>query len=74
MFEDCPDDVQDFGRSSVSWPILKAFMDSGKALVKLTRSDMNTYMTLRAYVAAHKLPIKVFTRKGEVYLKTKLPQ
>ena len=60
-------------RGRVSYPILKGFLETGFFVVMLDRTGMQQSLqaiqsSLRAYTINHKMPIKVFTRKGEVYL------
>jgi hypothetical protein len=71
-----PNEVSDAIRSHrgrVSYPILKGFLETGFFVVMLDRTGMQQSLqalqsSLRAYTLNHKMPIKVFTRKGEVYL------
>ncbi len=71
-----PNEVSDAIRSHrgrVSYPILKGFLETGFYVVMLDRTGMQQSLqalqsSLRAYTLNHKMPIKVFTRKGEVYL------
>lgn len=60
-------------RGRISYPILKQFMETGQAMVQLDREGMtqslqNLTSTMNAYIKSHKMPIKLFTRKGEIYL------
>ncbi len=60
-------------RGRVSYPILKGFLETNFFVVMLDRTGMQQSLqalqsSLRAYTINHKLPIKVFTRKGEIYL------
>ena len=60
-------------RGRVSYPILKGFLETGFFVVMLDRTGMQQSLqalqsSLRAYTLNHKMPVKVFTRKGEVYL------
>lgn len=60
-------------RGRVSYPILKAFLESNMPLAKLDRTGMSQSlqalsMTLNQYVRTHDLPIQMFTRSGEIYL------
>lgn len=60
-------------RGRVSYPILKGFLETSYFVVMLDRTGMQQSLqalqsSLRAYTINHKLPIKVFTRKGEIYL------
>lgn len=60
-------------RGRVSYPILKGFLETGKKLVMLDRTGMQQSMqsltsSLNAYIKSHTLPVKMFTRHGEIYL------
>lgn len=60
-------------RGRVSYPILKAFLESNMPLARLDRTGMAQSlqalsMTLNQYVRTHDLPIQMFTRSGEIYL------
>ena len=60
-------------RGRVSYPILKSFMETGKVLVMLDRTGIQQSLqslqsSLTAYIRSHNLPIKLFTRGGQVYL------
>lgn len=71
-----PDDVPNFRegrRGRVSYPILKSFMESGKHLAMLDRTGIQQSLQslsscLTAYIRNHELPIKMFTRGGQIYL------
>lgn len=71
-----PDEVPNFRdshRGRVSYPILKSFLETGKPLVQLDRTGMQQSLqslssSLGAYIRSHNLPIKLFMRRGEVYL------
>ncbi|MGW8181991.1 MAG: hypothetical protein ACWGQW_24955, partial [bacterium] len=67
------DNVRQGRRGRVSYPILKMFLESGEPLVKLDRTGMQQsfqalYSSLRAYIVSHNLPVKLFSRQGELYL------
>ncbi len=77
MFIDVdPDEIPRFTegrRGRVSYPILKSFLETGKVLVKLDRTGIQQSLqglnsSLGAYIRSHDLPIKIFTRSGELYL------
>jgi hypothetical protein len=60
-------------RGRVSYPILKSFLETNKSLVMLDRTGIqqslqNLTTTLSSYIRSHELPVKLFTRRGEVYL------
>lgn len=70
--EDVPN-LREGRRGRVSYPILKAFLESDMPLAKLDRTGMSQSlqalsMTLNQYVRTHDLPIQMFTRSGEIYL------
>jgi hypothetical protein len=59
----------------VSFPLVKAFMDSGLASAKLNREMIDENRTIKSlrgniryYVRQHKLPIMVHLVDGELYL------
>lgn len=60
-------------RGRVSYPILKGFLETGMFVAELDRTGMqqtlqSLYSSLNAYIRNHKMPIKMFSRKGEIYL------
>lgn len=71
-----PNDIPNFSeshRGRVSYPILKAFLESGITLAQLDRTGIQqskqALMTvLGSYCRRRLLPIKVFSRAGEIYL------
>jgi hypothetical protein len=71
-----PDSVPRFTegrRGRVSYPILKSFLETGKTLVQLDRTGIQQSLqslnsSLGAYIRSHNLPVKIFTRSGEIYL------
>lgn len=71
-----PDQVPNFReshRGRVSYPILKSFLEIGKPLVQLDRTGIQQSLqslnsSLNAYIRNHNLPVKLFTRQGEIYL------
>jgi len=71
-----PNEVPNFResrRGRVSYPILKSFLETGKPLVQLDRTGVQQSLqslnsSLGAYIRNHNLPIKLFTRRGEIYL------
>lgn len=70
--EDVPDAVMQH-RGRVSYPILKGFLETGHYVAQLDRTGMqqsmqSLQMSLRSYTKSHNMPIKVFTRKGEIFL------
>lgn len=71
-----PDEVpnlREAHRGRVSYPILKSFLETGKTLVILDRTGIQQSLqslnsSLGAYIRNHTLPIKLFTRGGQIYL------
>jgi hypothetical protein len=60
-------------RGRVSYPICKGFLETGFYVAKVDRTGMqqsaqSLSMSLRSYIKNHKLPIKMFQRKGDIYL------
>lgn len=60
-------------RGRISYPILKGFLETGKFLVWLDRTGMQQSLqslqsSLSAYIRSHDMPIKLFTRSGQIYL------
>jgi len=60
-------------RGRVSYPILKSFLETGYVCAKLDRTGMQQSLqsltsSLTAYIRNHDLPLKMFMRKGEIYL------
>ncbi len=60
-------------RGRVSYPILKGFLETGFFLTQLDRtglqqSQQSLYSSLSAYIRSHDMPIKLFSRKGELFL------
>lgn len=65
--------VRESHRGRVSYPILKSFLETNKPLVQLDRTGIQQSLQgltscLNSYIRNHDLPIKMFTRKGEIYL------
>jgi len=71
-----PDDipgVRESRRGRVSYPILKGFLETNFFLSKLDRTGMQQslqalYSSLTAYIRSHDMPIKLFSRGGQIYL------
>jgi hypothetical protein len=71
-----PKDIPNFReshRGRVSYPILKTFLETNEPLVKLDRTGMQQsfqalYSSLTAYIRSHNLPVKLFSRQGDLYL------
>lgn len=66
-------DVREAHRGRVSYPIIKSFMEANTPLAKLDRTGMQQSLqglssALGTYIRSHNLPIKLFTRAGEIYL------
>lgn len=59
-------------RGRVSYPLLKQFLESGLFIAKLDRTGMqqsyqSLYSSVSGYIRRHNLPIKMFSRAGDVY-------
>lgn len=71
-----PNEIPNFReghRGRVSYPILKSFLETGMSVAKLDRTGMQQSLqslnsSLGAYIRNHELPVKLFTRGGEIYL------
>jgi hypothetical protein len=60
-------------RGRVSYPILKGFLETNHFMAMIDRTGMQQSLqslnsSLRAYIISHKMAIKLFSRKGELYL------
>lgn len=60
-------------RGRVSYPILKAFMETNYYLAEVDLSDtnrkaVNLQALLKIYISRHELPVKPFMRGGKLYL------
>lgn len=60
-------------RGRVSYPILKSFMELGEPMCQLDRTGMQQSLqslssSLGAYIRSHNLPIKLFMRRGQIFL------
>jgi hypothetical protein len=60
-------------RGRVSYPIIKSFLETGMVLAKLDRTGMqqsfqSLYSCLNSYARNHEIPVKIFSRSGELYL------
>jgi hypothetical protein len=71
-----PDEIDELAsgarHGSVSYPILKEFVDSGMYMAKLDKSEFpQDYSSLSSsvggYIRRHHLPIKMFARNNDVY-------
>jgi len=67
------DDVALAHRGRVSYPILKAFLETGKFVVQLDRTGMQQsfqglYSSLGSYIRNHHLPVKLLSRGGQLLL------
>lgn len=65
--------IRDSRRGRVSYPILKSFLETNMPVAQLDRTGiqqslMSLTSSLSAYIRNHQLPIKIFTRKNQVYL------
>lgn len=70
--EDIPS-LREGHRGRVSYPILKSFLETGMTMAMLDRTGIQQsfqglYSSLTAYIRSHNLPIKLFSRKGQIYL------
>lgn len=71
-----PEDVPNFReahRGRVSYPILKGFLETNMPIAMLDRTGIqqsfqSLYSSLTAYIRSHNLPIKLFSRGGQLYL------
>ena len=70
--------VESRARGRFAHPILYAFLDSGKYMVRIDRTDdvemverplMGVYSSLNQAARTHKMPIRVLQVDGEIYLK-----
>lgn len=76
FLEVAPEEVPNFReshRGRVSYPILKGFLETNMKLAKLDRtglqqSHQSLYSSLTAYIRNHNLPVKLFSRGGDIYL------
>lgn len=60
-------------RGRVSYPILKSFLETDKYIARLDRTGMqqsfqSLYSSLNAYIRSHDMPVRIFSRSGELYL------
>ncbi len=60
-------------RGRVSYPILKSFLETNKYVAQLDRTGMQQsfqalYSCLNAYIRNHDMPIKIFSRRNQIYL------
>lgn len=67
------DNIRQGRRGRVSYPILKGFLETGKYLVQLDTTGMqqshqSLTSSLNSYIRNHRLPIKLFQRRGRIYL------
>jgi hypothetical protein len=70
--EEVPNDREGI-RGRVYFPMCKAFLETGFPVAKVERAGVKQTMNqiyngCRAHARKHKLPIKLFTRGGEVYM------
>jgi hypothetical protein len=67
------EDSREGRRGRVSYPILKSFLETGFFMAQLDRHGMQQsyqalYSSLTAYIRNHVLPIKLFSRGGQIIL------
>lgn len=67
------DNVVATTRGRVSYPILKGFLETGMFVAEIDTTGMQQttqglMMSLRSYINNHKMPVKIFSRKGTLYL------
>ena len=71
-----PNDVPNYlaaGRGHVCYPILKQFTESAQLLCRLDRAGIpqskdSVQSTLKSYAKKYRMPVKIFSRDGEIYL------
>jgi hypothetical protein len=71
-----PDEMPGFGfsgRGSVSYPILSQFLETGMKVVMMDREGVTQSLqgltsALTTYIKVHEIPVRVFVRKGQLYL------
>lgn len=71
-----PNEIPNFReshRGRVSYPLLKTFLESGMMMAQIDRTGMQQTLQslsscLNAYIKSHNLPVKLFTRMGQIYL------
>jgi len=65
-------------QGTVSYPLLKAFMETGMYMAKIPQEEFakeykrdpsNLAMTLRQYAKKHKMPVTVVVRNNVIYFK-----
>jgi hypothetical protein len=66
------EDVVSTHRGRVSYPLVKAFLESGHFMAKLDRTGMQQsyqalYSSVSSYIRRHHVPIKMFSRDGQTY-------
>ena len=59
-------------RGRVSYPLTKSFLESGMYMAQLDRTGIQQSLQslqscLFSYIRNHELPIKMFTRSGQIY-------
>ena len=57
----------------MSYPILKGFLETGHFIAKLDttgmqQSQQSLYSSLGSYIRNHKMPIKIFSRAGDLHM------
>lgn len=67
------DNIRRGRRGRVSYPILKGFLETGLFIAKLDttgmqQSQQSLYSSLGAYIRNHSMPIKIFSRVGDLHL------
>lgn len=70
--EDVPN-LRDSHRGRVSYPLLKSFLESGLVCCMVDRTGIQQSLAgltscLGSYIRGHQLPVKMFTRGGQIYL------
>ncbi|MHA2264887.1 MAG: hypothetical protein ACXAEN_21040 [Candidatus Thorarchaeota archaeon] len=65
--------IREGRRGRVSYPILKGFLETGFFLAELDRTGIQQSLqslnsSLGAYIRSHNMPIKIFQRKGNIFL------
>jgi len=67
------DNIRRGRRGRVSYPILKGFLETGHFIAKLDttgmqQSQQSLYSAVGAYIRNPKMPIKIFSRAGDLHM------
>lgn len=71
-----PSEINNFReshRGRVSYPLLKTFLETNMMVAQIDRTGMQQSLQslsscLTSYIRNHELPVKLFTRQGQIYL------